>query len=189
LAPTPSKVHQEQLAKAYSHIRQLDIKSALKIFYSILDEEPNNVAIVRKIYPFELKQANNKNFKLLCLRIFSCDSKSQEWHELVLDTFQDFRLRFPNWKSKIALEKNQLFNLFFHLGFSGFTKDIDWLSEKIKSQNAASEELAEALFYYCERLIEKKRIILAKKELKHIITYYGETEFGKKAEVRYRATI
>lgn len=175
--------YQNTLDKALSQLRALDINEALSLFYQLLKQHPLDISIINRIYPIEQKRKSSHGFNKICQHIFSQESKSQEFHQLIIATWVDFKNKIGSpVEAKIFTDK-QVFNLFFHLGRTGYIKDTETFKDHIAEQFAEHQQTPQALYYYSEQLVDKKKLLLAIKELEFLIIYYTEAATTIPAEI------
>lgn len=166
--------YQNTLDKALSRLRSLDINEALDLFYQLLEQHPLDIAILDRIYPLEQKRKTTDGFNRICQHIFSQESKSQEFHQLIITTWVDFRTRFESPFDLKQFSEQQIFNLFFHLGQTGYRLETEKLKDHIAEHLADHNQTPQALYFYSEQLVDKKKLLLAIKELEFLIIYYTE---------------
>ncbi len=166
--------YQNTLDKALSQLRALDVDEALDLFYQLLQQQPLDISIINHIYPIEQRRKSDNGFNKICQHIFSQDSKSQEYHQLIITTWVDFKNRFGSHLEPENFSDIQVFNLFFHLGQTGYTIETEKLKEYISSQLADHQYTPQALYFYCQQLADKKKLLQAIKELEFLIIYYTE---------------
>ncbi len=166
--------YQNTLDKALSQLRALEIDKALELFYQLLQQNPFDFAIIDRIYPLELKKKPSDGFNKICQHIFSLESKSQQFHQLIIATWVDFKNKFERPLNPNDFSDQQVFNLFFHLGQTGYSSESEKLKEHITHLLAEHKQTPQALYYYSEQLVDKKKLLQAIKELEYLIIYYAE---------------
>ncbi len=166
--------YQNTLDKALSQLRALEIDEALRLLYMLLKENPEDFSLIARIYAIEAKKKNPLGFDKICRHIFSIESMSAKFHQLLISSWTDFKAKFGTSIDPAQYSKQQVFNLFYHLGQTGFKKDSDTFKDYIKRHLAEHRQTPSALFYYCEQLVEKKNLIEAKHELEYLMIYYTE---------------
>jgi len=172
----------EQLDKALSLIRELNIKEALDVLYRLLSNQPDDLALIARIYPLEVRKSDPAGHFKICQSIFAIDSKTDEVHQLICSTWKDYKARFKDRINNKDFPKTSIFNLFFHLGKAGKNADCDIFKGYIKQDLANDKMTPEALFFYCEHLVEQKKLLLAEKELEFLMIYYAESPVTLAAE-------
>jgi len=166
--------YQNTLDKALSQLRALDINKALNLFYQLLKQHPLDISIINRIYPIEQKRKSSNGFNKICQHIFAQDSKSQEFHQLIIDTWVEFKNKTGSLVEPKNFTDKQVFNLFFHLGQTGYIKETEAFKDHIAEQLAEHQQTPQALYFYSEQLVDKKKLLLAIKELEFLIIYYTE---------------
>lgn len=166
--------YQNTLDKALSQLRALDIGEALKLLYRLLKQHPLDISIISRIYPLEQKRKSADGFNKICQHIFSQESKSQDFHQLMVATWVDFKSKFESSFELKQFSKQQIFNLFFHLGQTSYVKETEAFKDYIASHLAEHQQTPQALYFYSEQLVDKKKLLLAIKELEFLIIYYTE---------------
>jgi len=174
--------YQKTLDKALSKLRQLDINEALTLFNQLLQEHPNDLELINRIYLLANRKKNTDSFRIICHHIFSLDSKSTGFHQCIIATLNDYKHKFELELDPKILTTEQVFNLFFHLGQTGNTKDSHLLKDYIKKNLSEHSNTASALLIYSEQLINKKNLLLAQKELEYLMIYYAEAHTTITAE-------
>lgn len=174
--------YQNTLEQALIKLRQLDINKALKLFNQLLNERPQDLDLIARIYHLENRRKNTEDFKNLCHHIFSIDSKSSHFHQLIISTLNDYKQKFERPLEPNQLTHQQIFNLFYHLGITSNEKDTLLLKNHIKKELSENNSTANALFIHCEQLVEKKKLLLAQKELEYLLIYYTEANTTTSAE-------
>jgi hypothetical protein len=106
--------YQNTLDKALSLLRALEIDEALDLFYRLLQQNPFDFAIIDRIYPLELKKKSSEGFNKICQHVFSLESKSQEFHQLIITTWVDFKNKFEQPFNPKIFSDEQIFN-FCHI--------------------------------------------------------------------------
>lgn len=174
--------YQNTLDKALSRLRSLDINEALDLLYQLLEQHPLDIAIIGRIYPLEQKRKTTDGFNRICQHIFSQQSKSQEFHQLIIATWVDFKTKLESPFDPKHFSEQQVFNLFFHLGQTGYFKETEAFKNHIAEQLADHQQTPQALYFYSEQLVDKKKLLLAIKELEFLIIYYTEASTTIPAE-------
>jgi len=172
----------ELLDKALAQLRALNIGDALDIFYRILETQPDDLELIARIYPLEIRKKKHDGYLKICRHIFSIGSKTHKIHELFCLTWRDFKERFKDPIDIKDYSHQAIFNLFYHLGQTSYTKDCDIFKDYIKREMAENQQTPQALFCYCEQLISQKKFRLAEKELEFLMIYYAESETTIPAE-------
>jgi hypothetical protein len=168
--------YQQTLNKALCELRSLNVNQALILFNRLLKEHPQDLELIKRIVLIENRKKESQGYKAICQHIFSIDSKSQTFHQYIISTFKAYNEKFETSIEPNKLTEQQVFNLFFHLGKTGNVKDCNLLKTHIKQNLTEHSNTANALLNYCEQLIDKKKLLLAEKELEYLIIYYVEAE-------------
>ncbi len=172
----------KQLDKALKLIRSLDFNRALPILYQLLDENPQQHALIEQIYNIEWGRQSPTGLKKICWHIFSINSMSHELTPIVIKAVNDYKtLIDPQFKLN-EFNQQQIFNLLFHLSQQRSHLDSDRLIELVKTRFADDPLTPRAMFNFCEGLIRDKKIIRAREELKYLLIYYAENEIRTPAE-------
>ena len=166
----------KSIDKASRLLQELEIDEALDIFYQLLQQHPNDLELIDRIYPLEIKRPTLPGFEKICLHIFGLNSSRQECKDYIVRAFGDY-LRLLQKLPEVNDEK--LFNLFYQLSSSHFIEQVETFKQKIKSEYADHNNTPDVLRLYCEQLINQKKLIQAREELKYIIAYYAETPAGQ----------
>jgi len=172
----------EQLDKALCLIRELNIHEALDILYRLLKSQPDDLELIARIYPLEVRKNDPAGHFRICQWIFTIDSKTEEAHQLICSTWKDYKQRFRDPINIKNFPRVSIFNLFFHLGKAGKNADCDIFKGYIKQDLANDKLTPEALFLYCEHLVDQKKLLLAEKELEFLMIYYAESPVTLAAE-------
>ena len=108
--------YQDVLDKALSQLRMLEIDKALVFFYQLLQQHPLDISLIQRIYAIEIKKKKPDGFNKICQHIFSIDSKSKEFHQLIIATWIDYKNKLSIKLAPELLSEQQTFHLFFHSG-------------------------------------------------------------------------
>ncbi|WP_444998094.1 tetratricopeptide repeat protein [Aliikangiella sp. IMCC44359] len=173
----------ETLDKALYWLRELELDKALNLLYKLLEEHPTDLDLIQRIYPIEVKRPNHPGYQKICSHIFSIQSNTSDFHQLFIKTYVEFT-QLTN--EKLVFSKQQQFNLLNHLSQSHLLEDAEIFLEQIKKDYPEDQDTAQALFFYCESLINKKKFIQARKELKYLVTFYTETVSARNALARLK---
>lgn len=158
------------LDKALSYLRELELDKAFLLFYKLLDEHPKDLELINRIYALESNNPQSPGYLRICLHIFSLQTSQTKLKQMILNTFSDFKKHIGQYD----FDEQHTFSLIHHLAMSHFQQDTDKLVQKIKHCYATDKRVPDVLFYYCKSLITKNKFIQASKELRYLITYYGE---------------
>jgi len=172
---------QKKLNEALSQLKKLELDKALGLFYQLLDERPNDLQLIKQIYSLESRKKTSCGFNQIARHIFTLSDKSDTFHPFIIKTFLEYKEK--NHELLVAsLTEQQIFNLFYHLGQTGFSTDIEILLGQIKGKFADNIETPEALFTFCEQLTVKKQYLRAITELEYLMIYYTEANTQIPAE-------
>ena len=174
--------YQNTLDKALSRLRALEIDEALGLFYRLLHANPFDFDIIQRIYPLEQQKKTTEGFNNICRHIFSLESKSKLFHQLIISTWLDFKNKFELSLDPNSFSDKQIFNLFFHLGQTGHSIDCEILKTHITHHFADHPQTPQALFFYSEQLVNRKKLLRAIRELEYLIIYYTEAATTISAE-------
>lgn len=172
-----------KLDKALTLLRQLDFDHAIKLFFEILQDTPKDLELIKRIYLLVIKKPQSQEYQKICFHIFNLKSHTEEIHQLIVQCYIDFTKLIKN---EHLFSKDEVFNLFEHLIDSHLTFDTEKFRQLIKKSYAEEDETPVLLMRDCEELIKKKKIILAKDELKYLTAYYAETDAGRWALVQLK---
>lgn len=165
-----------KLNKATALIAELEIDDGMAILFEILEENPKDIDLIKRIYSFAIKQPSAFQFKDICFHLFALESQNAELLVLRQTAFNDYlaaQLSIQNFSKGI------LFNLLVSLDLKRHEKQLTILKNNIITNYAEDIETPAVLKRYCEKLIENKQIIKARDEINYLINYYIETSEGQ----------
>ncbi|MDQ7050865.1 MAG: hypothetical protein Q9M92_15580 [Enterobacterales bacterium] len=178
-----------QLDNALKLIRALDFNRALPILYQLLNEKPHQHSLIEQIYNIEWGRQSNSGFRKICWHVFSIKSMSSELTPIVIQAVSDYKTMIdPQFKLN-GFNRQQIFNLLFHLSHQRGHRDSDRLYEEVKTRFADDLLTPRVMYNFCEGLIKDKRIIRAREELKYLLLYYAENEVRAPAEHLLKAIL
>lgn len=172
--------------KALSQLRALEIDKALVLFYQLLEKHPQDLNLISRIYPIERKKKSKLGFRKISEHIFSISSMSKDFHQLIIQTYIDFKTEFGSIINPNEFSAEQAFNLFHHISQTSYSKDIELFLSHIKTQLSEHSRTPESLYFYCEQLAQKKQFIRARQELKFLMVYYTEATTQQAAEKLFK---
>jgi len=177
-----SEQYTRQLDKALKLIRALDFNRALPILHQLLTEKPHDIPLIQQIYSIEWGRQNIAGFRKICWHIFSMNSKSDQLTPIIIQAVSDYKVMIDPQFSLVGFNRQQIFNLVFHLSHQRGHADANRLFDAVKTRFPDDPLTPRVIFNFCEELIKAKQIIRARDELKYLMLYYGETEIKLPAE-------
>ncbi len=169
------------LDKASQFIRQLRIDEALEQLILLVKFYPDDFELIQRIYKLAEKKPLSKAYRFICFHVFDLASSKPDFHPILLDVFIDYKKYYPEAHHPKDFSKTQIFNLFKHLAQSHLQQDALLFLKEIKTAFAEDMETPEALFGYCESMIQQRKFIRARDELKYLINYYAENPIAHHA--------
>ncbi len=166
--------YQQTLDKALSYLSEFEFDKALSILYQMIDNYPFDKNLIKRVYNIEKNRNSSIGFEKICLTIFSFTSKSNDFHDYLISVIADYKTKSDSNFHPSNFDNHQIYNLFYHLGQTGFSKDIERFLIYIKSELAENSRTPESIYRYCEQLIQRKQHLQAQKELEYLLIYYAE---------------
>jgi TolA-binding protein len=170
--------------KASTLVRRLELDAAAELLLELLNEHPTDFELIERVFKLTKNSPQTTRFYQLCLYLFGYYQSAAEKHDLTLEAYKILKAQQPVEAPHAFLAKlpnKAFFNLFKHLARSYLTQDAKVALQVMKKKYPESSKTPEAIWFYCEFLIQSKNYIDARDQLKYLISFYAETSISSHA--------
>ncbi|MGX5173477.1 hypothetical protein ACUR5C_05560 [Aliikangiella sp. IMCC44653] len=176
--------YRQTLDKASTLVRRLELAAAADLLLDLLSENPTDFELIERVFKLTKNNPQTAGFYRLCVFLFSYYQSLPQKHDLTIEAYKILKEQQPIEAPHAFLAElpdSAFFNLFKHLARSYLTQDAKIALQLMKQKYPEKQQTPEAIWFYCEFLIQSQNYIEARDQLKYLINFYAENSISSHA--------